>query len=138
MTMKKTIILIAVSVLAVVALGLAPRACSEKQEDDDLVLELPEDPNLNLDYIIADGDTLEIDEGTSNYAKVSTVKPFSKEKLIRMGKDLDGKFEPRIVYFHVYGKMERGEEYACYQRGMIFDYREKDTEKAVINLNKTK
>ena len=84
--------------------------------------------------IFAGGDTLEIFSGTDKYARVFTKEPLTNKDLRRIGLDLKNKREKRIVYFHEYGEFARGSEYATYQDGLLFDYRIKETEKAVIKL----
>lgn len=89
---------------------------------------------MNMDFIIADGDSLKIYNGTYSYARVHTDKPIGHEKLKRICTALCKKGEPRIIYFHSDNKCGRGDEYACYQDQTLFDYRIKETEKAIIHL----
>lgn len=84
--------------------------------------------------IFAGGDTLKIFTGSDKYARVFTEEPLSNKTLQQIGKELKNKKERRIIYFHEYGDFARGSEYATYEDGTLFDFRIKDTKKAILKL----
>ncbi len=88
----------------------------------------------SVEYIIADGDSLVIYENETNYARVRTEDQLPHTKLMRIGKQLKSRSESRIIYFHVNGRIERGDEYAVYQYGTLYDYTVEDIDQAMINL----
>lgn len=77
---------------------------------------------------------LEIYEESKNYVRVFTDGELTTAQLMHIGRDLKLRGEGRVIYFQESGYYERGDEYACYQKGTLFDYRIKETEKAIIHL----
>lgn len=84
--------------------------------------------------IFAGGDTLIIFTESDIFARVYTEEPLTNKSLQQIGKELKSRQERRIIYFHEYGDFARGSEYASYQDGTLFDFRIKDTKKAVLKL----
>lgn len=77
---------------------------------------------------------LEIYKETENYVIVFTDGQLSTKQLLHIARDLRVRLESRNIYFNEYGYYERGDEYASIVGKTLFDFRIKDTEKAIIPL----
>lgn len=84
--------------------------------------------------IFAGGDTLEIFDSTNEYVRVFTKRVLTNEELQHICHDLKIQMESRTVFFHEYGDFERGTDYASYMDGTLYDFRIKDTKKAIKKI----
>ncbi len=84
--------------------------------------------------IFAGGDTLEIFDKTKDYVRVFAKRVLTNEELQHICHDLKIQMESRTVFFHEYGDFERGTDYASYMDGTLYDFRIKDTKKAIKKI----